>query len=513
MAVFVVVLFLLKGIFAFWQGYLMSDVGQLVIRDMRNSLYHKFQALSLDYFTKKRSGELISHVTNDVRMVENAVSYGLTDLIYQTLQIVLFSFLVFFIHWRLALVSLILLPLVSIPIIKMGRVLRRLSKSSQEKMADINTQLYETVAGVRIIKGFSLEDYKIKEFECQNKDFYKISMKSIKRTLILAPLTEFMGTLCGVGVFFLAGREVIGGKLSFGVFGLFLGALLSLIRPFKKLSQVNSINQQALAASIRIYEVLDQRPTLTEKPYAVTLPIIKEKINFEDIRFSYDKQEILKGINLEAKKGEVVAIVGPSGVGKTTLIDLISRFYDPQSGRILIDGIDIRDVKIKSLRDQIALVTQETILFNDTVKANIGYGRLDAQDAEIIEAAKKAYAHNFIMNLPGGYYTIIGDRGIRLSGGERQRIAIARAILKNSSILILDEATSQLDSESEQLLQKALDELIQGRTVFVIAHRLSTIKNADKIIVLDGGRIVQEGIHRELLEKAGLYSKLYGAQS
>jgi subfamily B ATP-binding cassette protein MsbA len=512
MAVSVILLFLLKGIFGFLQGYLMSDIGQKVVRDIRDKLYARLQALSLDYFTHKRAGELISRITNDVRLVENAVSYGSTDLVYQGLQVIVFLCLSFFIYFKLALISIILVPLISLPIVRVGKVLRKLSKRSQERIADITSLLNETIIGTRIVKAFNMENYEIEKFNRVNQDYYRISMKSIKRLLLLSPGTEFLGCVAGIFVFFWGGREVIAGKLSFGVFGLFMGSLLSLIRPFKRLSQVNSINQQAMAASVRIHEVLETSPTVTEKEKAINLSEFKDGVEFCDVWFNYGNQQILKGINLKVKKGTLLAIVGPSGTGKTTLVDLIARFYDPKMGKILIDGIDIQDVTLKSLRQRIGIVTQETILFNDTIKANIVYGKSDASQDEIERAATQAHAHHFIKHLPQGYDTVIGDRGMKLSGGERQRIAIARALLKNPPILILDEATSQLDTEAERIVQEALDQLIQGRTVFVIAHRLSTVKNADWIVVLDRGVIAEQGRHSELINKGGLYRRLYSMQ-
>jgi len=512
MAIGVMLLFLFKGIFGYLQSYLMSDIGQRVVRDIRLKLYAKLQTLSLDYFTHKRGGELISRITNDVKLVENAVSYGSTDLVYQTLQVVIFLFLTFFIYFKLALISIILIPLISFPIIKVGRILRKLSKRSQEKMADINSILYETIIGTRIVKAFNMEDYEIAKFGRINRDYYKISMKSIKRLLIVGPSTELLGCIAGIFVFFWGGREVIAGKLSFGIFGLFLGSLLSLIRPFKKLSQVNSLNQQAVAASERIYEVLETSPSVKEKSNAIALTGFKNSIVFDDVWFNYAEQEILKGINLEVKKGSILAVVGRSGTGKTTLVDLIPRFYDPKRGRILIDGIDIKEVSLISLRQHIGIVTQETILFNDTIRANIAYGNTDAKEGAIEQAAIQAYAHDFIKHLPAGYDTVIGDRGMKLSGGERQRVAIARALLKNPPILILDEATSQLDSESERIVQEALDRLIEGRTVFVIAHRLSTVRAAHRIVVLEKGMIMEEGAHSELLSKDGIYKRLCQTQ-
>ncbi|MBU2034780.1 MAG: ABC transporter ATP-binding protein [Candidatus Omnitrophota bacterium] len=508
-AVATIFLFLFKGIFGFLQSYLMSDIGQLVVRDIRAKLYTKLHALSMDYFTQKRGGELISRITNDVKLVENAVSYGSTDMIYQTLQVILFTTLIFFIHWKMALTALVLLPLISLPIIKVGKVLRKLSRKTQEVMADINSILYESILGARIIKAFNMESYEVAKFSQTNQYYYRLSMKSIKRTLLLGPFTEILGAIAGIFVFLWAGKEVIAGKLSFGVFGLFMASLLSLIRPFKKLSQVNSIIQQAMAANSRIYEVLDTIPTVVERKNTQELNDFKNSLIFEDVWFNHGAQEIIRGINLEVKKGQVVGIVGPSGAGKTTLVDLIPRFYDPLRGRILIDGQDEKSFSLKSLRQQIGIVTQETILFNDTIRTNIAYGRPDASNEDIERAAMQSHAHDFIQRLPLGYDTFIGDRGMKLSGGERQRIAIARAILKDPPILILDEATSQLDTEAERLVQEAINKLIKGRTVFVIAHRLSTIRHVHRILVLKEGRIIEEGTHAELLEKQGLYHKLY----
>lgn len=496
----------------FLQAYIMSDVGQKVIRDVRNLVYDKLQSLSLDYFTQKRSGELISRITNDVKLIENAVSYALTDLVYQSFQVISFALLTFLINWRMALISLVVLPLVMVPMIVVGRILRKLSKRSQEKMADINSLLVETFIGVRIVRAFCAETREMERFKKQNHDYYRLAMKSIKRMLVLGIVTELIGVAMALFIIFYSGRQVIEGELSFGAFALFMAALLSLIRPFKKLSQVNSIMQQAVAASSRIYEVLDTSPSIQEKSPAQQLAGFKNNVVFLDVWFSYADLDILKGINLEVRKGQMLAIVGPSGTGKTTLVDLIPRFYDPKKGRILIDGIDIRETTLKSLRQQIGIVTQETILFNDTIRNNILYGKPDASGQEIEEAAKQAYAHDFIADSPLGYDTVIGDRGMKLSGGERQRIAIARALLKNPPILILDEATSQLDTESERIVQEALNRLIYGRTVFVIAHRLSTVKGAHLIVVLDKGRLVEQGNHQELLKRNGLYQRLYQMQ-
>ncbi|MFC1646066.1 ABC transporter ATP-binding protein [Candidatus Omnitrophota bacterium] len=509
----IAILFFLKGLFTFLHTYFMSKVGQLVVRDIRNQVYSKLQDLSLEYFVKKRSGELISRITNDVRLVENAVSYGVKDLFYQSFQVMFFAIMIFVIHWRLALLVFALAPLISIPIVNIGRRLRKLSKQSQEKMADINSLLIETISGVRIVRAFSMEGYELDKFEKQNQGFYKVMMKSIKRMAMLAPMTEFFGAAFGAVIFVWVGRRVMLGDFSFGVFAVFLGSLFSMMRPFKKLSQVNSINQQALAANHRIYEVLNSQPSVVEKKDTMSLSQVKDGIVFDKVSFSYESDIVLNDISLEARRGEIIAVVGPSGVGKSTLVDLIPRFYDPQKGRLTIDGADIRNYSIKSLRANIGMVTQETILFNDSVAGNISYGRKDASKDDIAIAAKEAFAHDFITKLPEGYDTFIGDRGVKLSGGERQRIAIARAILKNPSILILDEATSQLDAESERLVQGALNRIVKGRTVFIIGHRLSSLRNATKIVVLAGGRIVEQGRHEELIKNdLGVYRRLYETQ-
>jgi len=512
MVVAVLLLFLFKGIFGFFQSYFMSDIGQRVIRDIKSQLYTKIQSLSLNYFTHKRGGELMSRITNDVKIVENAVSYGSMDMVYESLQVIIFTSVIFFIYFKLALIVFIFLPMITFPIIKVGKALRKLSKRSQEKIADTNSLLYETIMGARIVKAFNMEEYEINKFNRVNTDYYKICMKSIKRTLFLNPSTEFLGVVVGVLVFYWGGREVIAGRLSFGVFGLFLGSLLSLIRPFKKLSQVNALNQQGMAASERIHEVLETEASVKEPLSPKILSGFKKQIRFNDIWFSYGDTQILKGVNLDIEYGQMLAIVGPSGSGKSTLVDLIPRFYDPQKGMVSVDGVDIREFSLKSLRSQVGIVNQETMLFNDTIRANIAYGRPGASHKEIEEAAKKAHAHDFILNCPQGYETIIGDRGVMISGGERQRIAIARALLKDAPILILDEATSQLDSTSERIVQEALDRLVSGRTVFMIAHRLSTVRNANRIVVLDKGLIVEQGTHSQLLEKNGLYKRLYEAQ-
>lgn len=507
--IFIVLIFLLKGVFSFFQTYLMNSISNRIVMDIRNAIFKKITELSLDYFTTGKTGTLVSRITHDAGIVQNSVSEGLTDLFYQGFQIFLFGTVAFFIHWKMALISLILLPLIVLPILKIGRMLRKISTMTQVKMADIHSTLFETISGIGIIKAFCLEAGRVKQFNQQSQDYYRFNMKSIKRMTLLGPLTEFIGAMGGVFVLWYGGRAVISGELSFGIFILFLAALLSLIRPFKRLSRIHSINQQALAAVVRIFELLDIKPKVVEAPSATQLNSVQKCIVFENVHFSYNGKPVLTDINLSVNKGEVIAIVGPSGVGKTTLVNLIPRFYDPTQGHILIDGCDIRNVRLKSLREQIGLVTQETILFHDTVLTNIAFGRDNASFDEVVNAAKLANAHQFIVGFPEGYDTVIGERGMRLSGGERQRLAIARAIVKNPPILILDEATSQLDSESERLVAEAIERLMQGRTVFMIAHRLSTIIHASRIIVLEKGRIIEEGGHSELINRSGVYKRLY----
>lgn len=508
-AVGVIVLYILKGLFGFLQSYFMTDISALVVRDIRAAIYAKFHKLSLDYFTRMRGGELMSRITNDVGMVGNAISYGATDLIYQSLQVVVFAAMILLIHPKLALLSLIVLPLISLPIIKVGEVLKKISRLTQEKMADINALLYETVLGMRVIKAFNMEGAQLKKFTDTNNSFYKLSMRATKRMLLLSPFTELIGVLAAVVVLFVEGKDVLAGRMSFGTLGVSLAALLSMLRPFKKLSQVNSIIAQAIAGSERIHQVLDTVPTVKEKTDARDMPGFSNEIVFDHVSFSYGHAPVLKDIDITIRRGEIIAIVGPSGAGKSTLCDLVPRFYDPDKGRILVDGADIRDFTFDSVRRNIGMVTQETILFNDSVSANIAFGMADARMSDIEQAAKQAYVHEVILKLKHGYDTFIGDRGVKLSGGERQRIAIARAMLKNAPILILDEATSQLDTESERLVQDALNLLMRGRTVFVIAHRLSTIRHATRIMVMDQGSIVEEGTHEQLINRPdGLYQKL-----
>jgi len=513
LSISVIILLFLKNFFAFLRSYIMSDLGLRVVRDVRAKLFEKLQRLSLDFFEEKSSGEIVSRLTNDVGLIQNAVSYALTDLIQCSLQIMVFSFIVFYIDWKLALVSFILFPSIIFPVVKIGKRIKKLATKSQQKIADINSLIVENVTGQRIIKAFNAQKIEIENFNEKNSLYYKFQRKLVKRNVMISPMTEFIASLGAIFLLFVGGKKVIANEMSFGIFGLFIGALLSMVRPFKKLSNTHSINQTAIAGAKRIYEILEEPIKVKSKKNCLKIKEFKEEILFEDVWFKYkDSDWVLKGINLRVKKGEKIAIVGKTGVGKSTLVNLIPRFYDPQKGRVTIDKIDIRHICLENLRDLIGIVTQEPILFNLTIEENIALGKKRVSFEDIKRACKLAFADEFIENLPKKYKTVIGERGVRLSGGQKQRIAIARAILKDPQILILDEATSQLDSESERIVQLALEKLMENRTVFVIAHRLSTVRNCSKIIVLDEGKIAEIGTHTELLKTGKIYPHFYKLQ-
>lgn len=510
---FIVVVYFIKGYFDYYKEVLMERMGQGAVRDMRGKIYTHLQDLSLDFIGKQRAGELVSRITNDVQWVRDGISRGMANTLSSLFELLLYLTFIVVIAWKLSLVSLIVFGILMIPVIKIGKLLRSLSAKGQAKMADISSLLYENISGMRVVKAFGMENYEEERFRGENKRYYGLMMKAIRRGAVLGPLVEFVGAVIAVGVLLLTVGYLIRGNLSLGWFGLYIGSLVAIIKPIKKISQMNPIIQRAAAAGDRIFGLLDVRPQVLEKPDALELGPFSDKIKLIDVHFGYKgKDTVLRGINIKIKRGEVVAFVGPSGVGKTTLLNLIPRFYDPTEGRIEIDGRDIRDVTFDSLRSQLGIVTQETILFNDTVGANISYGDHSRSAEEIERAAEMANAHHFIIQMPLGYDTVVGERGFKLSGGEKQRIAIARAILKNPAILILDEATSALDTESERLVQDALNKLMRNRTVLVIAHRLSTIQQADRILVLKDGRIKQSGTHKELISQEGLYKTIYKMQ-
>ncbi len=502
-------LFLLKGLFDYGQGYLMSFVGQRIITDLREKIYHHVQSLALPFFTKNPTGALMSRIMNDVNLVQGAVTDAVTGLLKDIFTLIGLVFVVFYRDWQLALIALVVFPVAVYPIVKFGRKLRSYSTRTQTTLADLTTMILETISGTRIVKAFNMEDYERKRFSKMNEKLFQILLKSLRVRAVSHPLMETLGGLGIAAIVFYGGYNVIQGKATPGTFSSFLAALLMLYEPVKRLSNVNNSIQQGLAGASRVFEVLDTVPEIRNKAGAKVLVQIREGIEFQNVSFKYEEDWVLKNLNLKIKAGEVVAFVGSSGGGKTTLVNLVPRFYDVNSGRILIDGSDIRDLTVESLRGKIAIVTQQTILFNDTVEQNIAYGNIGQPHEKIVEAAEAAFAHNFIRNLPEGYRTLIGEQGVKLSGGERQRVSIARALLKNAPILILDEATSSLDSESEVEVQKALEYLMRGRTTLVIVHRLSTIRKADRIVVISNGEIVEEGTHEELLEKDGEYRKLF----
>ncbi len=505
-------LFLLKGIFYYGQAYLLSYVGQRIVADLREKLYNHLQYLSLSFFTKTPTGILISRLIYDVSLIQGAVSSAMTSVLMDSFTIIALTGVVFYRDWKLACIAYIVLPLAAIPIVKFGAKLRKFSIKGQIRMGSITSLLQETITGNRIVKAFTMENYESRRFSAENDRLFKVIMKRQKIRALSSPVMEVLGGVGIAGIVLVGGYSVIGGHSTPGTFGSFLAALALLFRPIKSLSMVNDIVQGGLAAGSRVFELLDTIPEIRDTDGAVPLRDISDGITFEHLSFKYEDEMVLRDINLEVKVGEVLALVGMSGAGKTTLVNLIPRFYDIDKGRIAIDGRDIRTLTIKSLRDHIGIVTQQTILFNDTVRNNIGYGDITRSEEEIVEAAKAAKAHGFIEKLPLGYDTVIGERGVKLSGGERQRISIARALLKNAPILILDEATSSLDSESEFQVQAALERLMANRTVFLIAHRLSTIRNAHRIVVIDNGRIVEEGTHDELLAMNKIYKKLYQMQ-
>ena len=508
----IVGLYLFKGIFSYGQAYLMSYAGQRIVADLREKLYHHLQSLSLSFFTKTPTGVLISRLTNDVNLIQGAVSRALTSILRESVTIIALTGVVFYRDWMLATIACAILPLAAIVILKFGERLRKFSIRGQVQMGSITSLLQETISGNRIVKAFTMEDYETRRFSNENDHFFKVIMKRSKIRALSPPIMEMLGGVAVGAIVLVGGYRVIQGDSTPGTFGSFLAGLLLLYKPIKALSTVNDIVQDGLAAGSRVFDLMDTIPDIRDSDGAVSLTDISDGIKFEHVSFKYEDEMVLKDINLEVKVGEVLALVGMSGAGKTTLVNVIPRFYDVDEGRITIDGRDIMTLTIRSLREHIGIVTQQTILFNDTVRNNIAYGDITKSEEEIVEAAKAANAHVFIEKLPLGYDTVIGERGIKLSGGEQQRISIARALLKNAPILILDEATSSLDSESEFQVQIALERLMANRTVFLIAHRLSTIRNAHRIMVIDNGRIVEEGTHDELLAMNRIYKRLYQMQ-
>lgn len=508
----IITVFAVKGVAAYGSGYLLSYVGQDVIRRMRNRLYSHIQDLPLAFFQREKTGDLMSRITNDVAIISAMFTSAVTGSIRDGFTVVGLIVVTFFLIPKLAVYTFVIFPIALFPLLYIGRKIRRVRRGVQESWADLNAFLHETITGTKIVKAFGMEDREKNRFALKSRKIFRLEMKENRVREMSSPLMELLGGF-GIGfIIWYGGRQVIAGIYTFGAFTSFLTAVGLMYQPLKKISRLNNAVQRGMAALDRIYEILERRSNIIEAASPADIPSGSHRIAFENVAFKYDRDPVLENINFEVQAGEIIALVGMSGGGKTSLVNLIPRFYDPTEGLVLIDEVDIRQIPIARLRSQIAIVTQEPILFNDTVRNNIAYGTPGASDQQIADAAEAAYADGFIRSFPDGFNTSIGELGGRLSGGQRQRLCIARALLKDAPILILDEATSSLDSESETLVQKALGNLMQGRTTFVIAHRLSTIGNADRIIVLVNGRIVEEGRHDQLLSLRQEYYKLYQMQ-
>lgn len=509
----IVVVFLVRGIFYFAQSYLVSYVGQRVVIDIRGQLYRKFQRLPLAYYDNHRTGELMSYISNDVAALQNAMVDKLIELITESSIFVGSLAMMFYLDWKLSLLTFAVVPMVGQAMKIFGRKLKRSGTLIQERLADMTAFLQESLAAVRVVKSFVREQHEIERYDRENERNFEAAMLNIRLMSMLTPTVEFLAALAVTVIVWFGGYEVVEGKITAGALVAFLTYAVNLANPVKRISRVFGTLQQAMAAADRVFALMDLPETIGDKPEAKPLPRVTGRVKVENVSFSYGEDApALRNISFEVQPGQMVAFVGPSGAGKSTIANLLPRFYDVTEGFILVEGMDVRDVTLGSLREQIGIVPQETMLFSGSVWENIRYGRLDATDEEVVKAAKAANADEFIRQLPEGYDTKLGERGVNISGGQRQRLAIARAILKDPRILILDEATSALDTESEKVVQAALDRLMVGRTSFVIAHRLSTIFGADRILVIDHGEIVEAGTHEELLAKGGLYSNLYNIQ-
>lgn len=509
----IIFIFFMKSAFYYLYYFVLERAGQSIIRDLRAQIFECIHIQSLTFFHNHPTGALISRVISDVTLMQQAVSNALVGILRDFFQVIILLGVVFYMNWKLAMLSFVILPIASFPIVKFGRIFRKLSTRTQEETANVSNMLHETITGNRIVKAFSMERYETGRFREQVQKLFQVIIQDAKFRSMQHPLMEFIGGVAIAMIIWFGGNEVIRGTATPGTFFAFLTALIAAYEPVKGVSRINSTIQQGLAAATRVFEIIDHKPEIADSPDAIELPAFTSSIEFKNLNFSYDgTTSVLKNINLTVPAGEALAIVGSSGGGKTTLTNLIPRFLDVHDGTLSIDGHDIRSVTLYSLRKQIAIVTQQTILFNDTVRNNIAYGDLKASEEEIIKAAEAAYALSFVQALPKGFDTVIGEGGSRLSGGERQRISIARAILKNAPILILDEATSALDTESEREVQRALENLMAGKTTFIIAHRLSTIKNSDRILVIKDGQIVEQGTHDQLLQLHGEYEMLYTMQ-
>ena len=509
----IVVVFVIRGIAYYGQSYLMNYVGQRVIIDIRKAVFEKLQRLSMSFYDKHKTGTIMSYVTNDVSALQSAMVENVVEMITETVILVASIVMMIYLDWKLFLVTFATFPVVLFFIDSFGKRIRKSGSRIQEAAADITSVLQEVASSPRVIKSFVREGYEVDRFDKENMNNFRANMKYAQLSSTLTPTIEFVAAIGVSIILWYGGNSVINGSITAGSLVAFLTYAVNISNPIKRLSRVIGNIQRALAAAQRVFDVLDLPEDIKNAPDAKLLPKVKGDVRFNDVSFAYNEnEEVLSHVSFEVKPGEMIAFVGPSGAGKSTVASLLPRFYDATSGSITIDGEDIRKVTLDSLREQVGIVPQETVLFNGSVYDNILYGRLDATREEVEAAAKAANAHDFIMQLPNGYETMLGDRGMNISGGQRQRISIARAILKNPQILILDEATSALDTESERVVQEALDRLMVGRTSFVIAHRLSTIKNADKIMVLEKGQLIEQGNHDELMAMDGLYAHLYKIQ-
>lgn len=510
-ALLMVGVYFAKELVYYWQRFLLTYVSEKAIRDLRSDLYYHLQNLSLSFYSKNKTGEIISKVTNDVGVLQTAIVNGAVGVFYELLTLLGAVAYLFIIDYRLTLFVIIAMPIITYILKYFNLKIRKASRKVQVKLADISHVLEETLSSMKIVKSFCREDYEFERFSAENDAGFQAKVKSEQYGASLTAVVEFITALSFTAILWYGGYEVMHGYLGAAELIAFFTLLLTIMNPLGSLSKLSTTIQRALAAAERIFELMEvNNPKFIETKSTKVLDEVKGYLEFQDVSFAYNEnKEVLSGISFIVEPGEVLALVGPSGAGKTTIADLVPRFYEPHKGRILLDGIDISELDLNFLRVQIGIVPQETILFSGSIRNNIRYGKLEATDEEIIAAAKSANAHDFIIKLPQGYDTIVGERGIGLSGGQRQRIAIARAILKNPRILILDEATSALDTESEILVQEALNRLMKNRTTIVIAHRLSTIKNANKIFVISNGRIVERGTHSQLMKLGGLYSSLY----
>ncbi len=504
--------FIIRGIATFFAEYAFQKVGLSTVRDLRNELYDSIINQSHSFFSERSTGEMVSRVVSDADQIQTAVSVRMGDLLQESTTLIVLTAYVLLVNTQLAIFTLIVAPIIVIPVVSFGRRLRKTTHRSQERMADMATQLEETIKGVRIVKAFTMEQFEISRFREMTRRHLSVNLKSQRIQALSSPVMEMLAGICSVLLIVYAGFRIQNGTLTVGELISFIAALWLMYTPVKRLNKVNLSMNAAISAAERVFRMLDVRNVVAEKPDAERLVSLGSGIAFENVSFSYGGEPVLQAIDLKVSPGEVVALVGGSGAGKSTLVNLLPRFYDVTEGRITIDGRDVRDFTLSSLRGLLGFVTQEVVLFNDTVRNNIAYGRTDVSHADVVAAAQAANAHEFITNLPEGYDSIIGESGVLLSGGQRQRLAIARALFKNPPVLILDEATSALDTESERLVQQALTNLMKGRTTLVIAHRLSTIRRADKIVVLDAGRIREVGTHEVLLENRATYRKLYDMQ-